>query len=236
MNHRLVLVLPLLFVALLGCAREREVDSLSAVDEASPGVRQSELVGRVLLPGDGGRRGLELHAWATNASKDEARQLWILPEADGRFARPFSGTLTKVSVLAGSYVHEFDAVSLPEADSEGRVDLGEIDLRSRLVARSVRVIAGADEPEPGVVRVALSVGPSHRGPLGELPSLGSRQFPTVDVGSRQEWLLPPDAEDLYFLVERPDGIVDDSAWRSGEKQVFGPFDAAAFPLELRLGE
>ncbi|MEM7515777.1 MAG: hypothetical protein AAF368_02480 [Planctomycetota bacterium] len=76
-------------------------------------------------------------------------------------------------VFAGSEVHRIDEADLPPADAKGRVDLGTIDLRERLVARRLRVVEKESDAAGGPVRVALSIGPSHTGPYGELPSLGS---------------------------------------------------------------
>ncbi|MEM7515778.1 MAG: hypothetical protein AAF368_02485 [Planctomycetota bacterium] len=49
-----------------------------------------------------------------------------------------------------------------------------------------------------------------------------------------EWLLLPETGDLHFLVERPDGPDHETVWRSGERQVFGPYEPSDFPLELQL--
>lgn len=190
------------------------------------------LSGRVLLPGDGGRRGLEVHAWFTDPSGKE-RQLWLLPEDDGRFEHTFSGDLTGARVFAGLGVHEFDAADLKRSADTGGVDLGTIDLRDRLAEYPIRVRAGEGSRE-GFVRVGLWVGPPHTGPQGELPSLGSRQFPTYELGQSIDWVLPPDTRDVYFLVERSDGPGQGTSWRASAQRLFGPFDSSSFPLELVL--
>lgn len=222
-------------IVLFGCtAGDRSVD-VTNTNPASTTSPVAKLVGRLLLPGDGGRRGVELHAWAANSPDGKPRQLWVLPDVDGHFAREFLGTLTReVTVLAGSEVHRIDAADIPQADANGTVDLGEIDLRELLTSRRVRVVGGDGDAAGGVVRLGLSIGPSHTGSLGELPSLGSAQFPSRAIGSEVEWLLLPEANDIYFLVERPDGPDHETVWRSGKQQVFGPYEPSDFPLELKL--
>jgi len=49
-----------------------------------------------------------------------------------------------------------------------------------------------------------------------------------------EWLLPPNAQSLYFLVERPVGSAHEPEWRGGYQQLFGPFSSAALPTELMM--
>ncbi len=224
--------------ALLGCTVERPdgLDSTNApraeASRAAEASQAATLVGQLVLPGDGGRRGVELHAWVADAD-GESQQLWILPDEGGRFAREFSGALTRVSVVASAQVLRFDAADLPRANALGQVDLGAIDLRELLAVRRVRVRA-ADGAPSGVVRVGAWIGAPHTGPFGEMPSLGSGQFEPVELGSETEWLLPPDAGDVHFLVERPDGPGRGTSWRSGPQQLFGPYEPAAFPLELAV--
>ena len=222
-------------IMLFGCTAGDPNIDVASTGPASTTSSVAKLVGRLLLPGDGGRRGVELHTWVADSPEGEPRQLWILPDADGHFTREFFGTLKrKVSVLAGSEVHRIDEADLPHIDANRSVDLGEIDLRGLLTSRHVRVVGDDADAAGGVVRLALSIGPSHTGPNGELPSLGSIQFPTTPIGSDVEWLLRPEATDIYFLVERPDGPDHETVWRSGKKQVFGPYEPSAFPLELHL--
>lgn len=231
MIYRLTAPAALALTLLLGCADERHI----VTTNSRPAPAAAQLVGQLLLPGAGGRRGVELHAWVAGEPGGEPHQLWILPGADGRFARELSGTLTRgVIVFAGSEVHRIDEADLPLADAKGIVDLGEIDLRERLTPRRLRVVEGEGDATGGAVRVALSIGPSHTGPYGELPSLGSVQFPTRAIGTEMEWLLLPEAGDIHFLVERPDGPDHETAWRRGEKQMFGPYEPSDFPLELKL--
>ena len=190
------------------------------------------IVGRVLLPGEGGRRGLEVHAWFTDPSGEEG-QLWLLPGDDGRFEHAFSGELTGARVFAGLGVHVVDAADLEHSEQERVIDLGTIDLRERLAVFPIRVRPG-DGSRAGFVRVGLWVGPPHTGPRGELPSLGSRQFPTYELGQTIDWVLPPDTPDVYFLVEYSDGPGRGTSWRADGQQLFGPFDSSSFPLELVL--
>ena len=91
--------------------------------------------------------------------------------------------------------------------------------------------AAAGKPA-GEVRVAMWFGPPPVGPSGEPVALGSAQFPPVALGSEVEWLVSPEAQSMYFLVERPDGPDRGTKWRSGHQRLFGPYDAANLPTEL----
>ena len=132
------------------------------------------LVGQLILPGESSRGDLELRAdlraWIA-APDGEVRQVWIFPDATGRFVWELPGPLTRVSLFAGSEVHRIDAVDFPLADAQGTVDLGPIEMRERVVPWRVR-IRDARAAGEGAVRIGRWIGPPHRGPLGELPSLG----------------------------------------------------------------
>lgn len=221
--------------ALAGCTSDPvSTDTIreepTATVTTSP--RANTLVGHLLLPGERGRRGVEVHAQVTTPDGD-SRQLWILPDADGRFAQEFSGDVERVSVSAGSEVHRIDAADLPRGTDNGAIDLGAIDLRESLVTRrmSVRLV---DEAPGELVRIGLWIGPPHTGPRGELPSLGSKQFPSAELGSEVEWLLPPDADDIFFIVELSDEPSPSLDWKSDAQYLFGPYETSAFPLELVL--
>lgn len=239
----------MLFVALAGalslvvapsCTRDPvsiEETSTDAQPARNPpmqgmGPQDRALVGRVLLPGTGGRRGLEIHVWYTDAS-GEQQQLWILPEDDGRFEKAFTGVLTRAQVVAGSRVHAIDPADLQRTTEEGMVDLGTIDLREQLAVFPIRVRLG-DGSRQGFVRVGLWIGPPDTGPQGELPSLGSRQFPPYEMTQAIDWVLPAETRDVYFLVERSDEAGLSGGWRASTQQLFGPFDSSSFPLELVL--
>lgn len=192
----------------------------------------ARLTGRLRLPGPAGRRGLELHAWFQGSSGLE-EQLWILPGSDGRFTSELPGPLTRIALWAGSDVLRLGPADLPRPDETGLVDLGTIDLRDRLAGHTVR-ISTEGEPRTGVVRSGPWTGLPQRSAEGELPSLGSVQFPPIQLGDDVEWLLPHDARDLYFLVERPTGPGRGLEWRTGQQWLFGPFELDDFPLELIL--
>lgn len=236
MPHFFAVALTLACVMLLGCAAE-SVPPVTAGEDTPPATAGppreiSRVVGQLLLPGEGGRRGVELQAWF--AAPDGAeRQFWILPDADGRFDREVFGTLTRARVTAGSEVLRVDVDALASVDSDGLLDLGAIDLRDRLVAYRVRMRAPEGAPG-GAVRAGLWLGPPQRGPQGELPSLGSMQFSSYAIGDEIEWLLPPDEGEIYFLVERPRSPDHTDPWFGGRQYVFGPYASADFPLELVL--
>jgi hypothetical protein len=192
----------------------------------------STLAGRLLLPDGTGSRGVEVIV-RTTVPDEEPRRTWLLFDEQGDFEHTFDGKLTQLVVAAGigRVVHRIGADRFPPADDAEHIDLGTIDLGDALVER--RLVLRAAEGKPGgVVRIGMFEGEPYRGPQGEPVSLGSRQFPPVTLGSGVAWLLPPDAESVYFLVERPDGSGRGVHWRSGRQRLFGPFTAEAFPSEL----
>lgn len=191
------------------------------------------LVGQLLLPSGSGSRGVEILVTIAH-NEQEARTVWVLFDDLGHFTHAFTGTLTSVTVTTGGRdIHRLEAEDLPAPDPTGRIDLGVIDLRDRLAGHRL-VLRAADGPSAGVVRIGMWIGPPPVGPRGEPVSLGSRQFPPVVLGSELEWLLPLEAGEVYFLVERPDGPGRGTEWRSGQQRLFGPFTTAKFPAELVL--
>ena len=191
------------------------------------------LVGQLLLPDGSGSRGVEILVTVASGER-EARTVWVLFDDQGHFSHPFTEPLTSVTVTTGGRaVHRLEAGALPGANKEGRIDLGVIDLRDRLAPHRM-VLRAAEGSQTGVVRIGMWFGPPPVGPFGEPVSLGSRQFPPIVLGSEVEWLLPHEARDVYFLVERPDGPGRGTDWRSGRQRLFGPFTSAEFPAELVL--
>lgn len=188
------------------------------------------LVGQLLLPAGTGSRGVEVLV-RTAPSGSEPRTAWVLFDEQGRFSHQVKEPLTSVVVTAGSEVRRVDAGDLPEVNPAGEIDLGVIDLRDRLMRHRLVVRAAAGSPA-GEVRVGMFFGPPPVGPWGEPVSLGSRQFPPVVLGSDMEWLLPHKAQEVHFLVERPDGPGRGTDWRSGQQRLFGPFTSADLPTEL----
>lgn len=217
------LALLLVFAAAWGCRGE------PAGDQHRVPLRHT-VVGRLLLPPGSGNRGVEVLV-KTTPSGSEPRVAWVLFDERGRFSHTFREKLTSVTVTAGSEVYRVDAGDLPDVDRAGRIDLGAIDLRDRLMSHRMMVRAAVGRP-PGEVRVAMFCGPPPVGPQGEPVSLGSRQFPPVALDSAVEWLLPHEAERVYFLVERPAGPGRGVEWRSGQQRLFGPFTSANLPTEL----
>ena len=197
-------------------------------EHAAPSERT--LVGQVLLPSGLGSRGVEVVVTIA-ATGNEPRVAWVLFDEQGRFAYTFRGSLTSVQVTAAADVHRIDTEDLPEVDQAGQIDVGVIDLRNRLTEHRL-VVRAADGKQQGDVRVGLWFGRPPVGPRGEPVSLGSRQFPPVALGSEMGWLLPHEADSIYFLVERPSGTGRGTEWRSGHQQLFGPFTSAEVPAEL----
>lgn len=228
MNLRSLERAALLLVLAATCACRGSLDN-----EHDRAAGEPAVVGRLLLPSGSGSRGVEV-LLTVAPPEGEPRTVWVLFDDQGHFSHPLTETLVDVEVTTGARaVVRIDAAELPEADRAGGIDLGTIDLRDRL--RNHRLILRAADGEPaGDVRIGMWLGPPPRGPQGEPVSLGSRQFPEIELGSELEWLLPPDARDVFFLVERPDGPSRGTSWRSGEQTLFGPFTSAELPAELVL--
>ncbi len=186
------------------------------------------LAGQLLLPAGNGSRGVEV---LVSAATEDAAITWVLFDGRGHFTHHFTTGLSRVTVTAGAVVHQIDTTDLPRADQEGRIDVGVIDLREHLTEHRLFVRAAVGTAG-GDVRVGMWFGPPPVGPFGEPVSLGSRQFPPVALGSETAWLVPNEAHDIYFVVERPVGPARGTQWRSGHQRHFGPFTAAALPGEL----
>ena len=190
------------------------------------------LVGQLLLPPGSGSRGVEVVATFTETGR-EPRDQWILFDEEGRFSDTVRGYLGGVVVSNGHRIplYAIEADNLPEGTQTGHIDLGVIDLRDRLVSHRLTLRA-AEGASQGNVRVGMFFGLPPVGPRGEPVSLGSRQFPPVALGSEMEWLLQPEVQSLYFLVERPVGPAHEPQWRGGYQRLFGPFSSPDLPTEL----
>ncbi len=194
-------------------------------------VLEQTVVGQLELPHGDGRRGVELRVTVAVEASDD-RTTWVQFDAEGRFSHTFSGRLTSVTVTAGNFpVQRINADVFPEASRTGLIDTGVIDLRGRLMRHRL-VLRAAEGSSQGDVRVAMWSGPPPVGPWGEPVSLGSSQFPTRALGDEMEWLVPNDAQAIYFLAERPSGPGRGRAWRSGHQRLFGPFSSETLPTEL----
>lgn len=203
--------------------------------EGSQAVRSRRtLVGQVLLPDGDGSRGVEV-VMTVREPGGEPRDVWLLFDDQGRFAHSFRDRLVRLTVSTGirAELHRIDVDELPEADQEGEIDVGVIDLRARLTRHRL-VLRAAEGAPPGDVRVAMCFGLPPVGPGGGRIALGSRQFPPVALGSELEWLLPHEARSVYFLVERPLGPGRGREWRSGQQRLFGPFTLATLPIGLTM--
>lgn len=219
------LALALLFAAACACGGERD----RALGATRP---EKTVVGQILLPDGSGSRGVEL-LLTINAPGSEARLQWVLFDEEGHFEQVLHGSLHEVVVTSGNGVdvYRVDAEELPEINRANEINLGVIDLRDQL-ERHYLLLRAADGAAHGEVRVAMWFGPPPVGPSGEPVSLGSRQFPPVELGSEMEWLLSPEAQSIYILVERPVEPTGGTNWRSGKQQLFGPFTSADMPTEL----
>ncbi len=217
-------VLMVAAAAMCGCRGESTIDQRSAAIDPT-------VVGQLLLPRGSGSRGVEVLV-EVEPHDGVPQTVWVLFDEQGRFSRTFRATPTRIKVTAGGReIHRIDPGDMPGVNLSGEIDLGSIDLRERLVRHRL-VVRAADDSPPDTVRVAMWFGPPPVGPEGEPVSLGSRQFPPVALGSELEWLLPHEAQEVYFLVERPAGPGRGTEWRSGQQSLFGPFSSTDLPKDL----
>lgn len=216
----------------IAAAWDGEVCRGESASHKSTVVSEFTLVGQLLLPPGTGSRGVELVV-AVAEAVGEPGDIWILFDEDGRFSETFRRPISHVTVSTGlrAELHRIEADRLPEINQVGRVDIGVIDLRDRLVRHRLLLRAAEGAPQ-GEVRVAMCFGLPPVGPGGEPVALGSRQFPPVELGSEMEWLMPLEVQALHFLVERPVGSPSEGNWRSGHQRLFGPFTSANLPNEL----
>lgn len=187
-------------------------------------VSERTLLGQVLLPPGNGSRGVEVIALIQFNGKP--RQQWILFDDDGHFTHTFRGDLKSLTVHAGidATLRKYEKSTLPQTDDDRRVDFGIIDLRHLVQAHQLKL---QSHGKAGEVRIAMWSGPPTAG-----VALGSRQFPTRIIGQSVDWLVPPDQKAIYFLVERPLDSGRESAWRTGEQTLFGPYSNSDLPAEL----
>lgn len=218
-----------LFILVIASANCAEMEQQHQAD-----LRETTLVGQVLLPGGFSRRGLEVHATITTPN-GESLDKWLIFNEEGRFSHAFKGRLEDITVTAGVSFEVFriERGVLPDRNQAARVDVGIIDLRDRL-KRHHLMIRSVNGNASGAVRVAMWFSPPPVGPDGGRVSLGSKQFPPITIDHEQEWLVPLKAQSIYFLVERPAVSGQKSEWRSGHQKLFGPFTSAALPTQLLI--
>ena len=221
--------LAILTGCILSCSNYKKTERAQPVNS-----HESVLFGQVLLPNGFSRRGLELHVNLI-APGGELVDTWLLFDKQGHFSYVIEGSLTSVTISAGlrAEIFQIKGEGLPKRNGEGQIDLGVIDLRDKLKVHRMIVRAAEGKPE-GEVRVAMWFKPPPVGPNGGRVELGSKQFPPVTLGHEQEWLLPLQADMIYFLVERPIDVEGASWWRSGHQRLFGPYTLAELPTELLM--
>lgn len=202
-----------------GCAPETNAPKIASA---------SSVQGRLILPPGLGSRGIQVIGTVRLDEGDTFDQ-WLILNEDGRFTHNYRGELIGLRITSGieADITSFDDDDLPEPDRSGQIDLGNIDVRNDVVEHALRLQLG-EGTNPGSIRIGMWFGEPSDG-----VSLGSRQFPVVELGSTVHWLLPHDADDIYFLIEHPsnpDASAD--AWRGGAQQRFGPYNSEDFPAAL----
>lgn len=217
----------LVLLGLLACAPDTKPD---AITESL--VAADRLQGRVLLPGGPQARGGEVVLEISSGGGE--RKVWLVADEEGRFTRDLEGELREVTVQVGADVRRrFEGERLAAATRDGVIALGDIDLRDELIIRRVTV-RGSSADDDGMIRIGRWVGKPPTGPDGGNVALGSRQFPPTRLGTPVDWRIPRDAEEVYFLTERPSAVGEELEWWGGKQQLFGPFAPTEIPAELAL--
>lgn len=224
MNRRLAMVGCLVAVMAmdLGCCA-------SAQEERSRDL-MNIVVGQLRLPAGNGARGV--HVIIDISSDGSTTREWLELDDGLRFRSSFTGSLTRLQIVTGvsTLVHRFDAGELAGLTKGNSVDVGNIDLRRHLQAHKIKFSsAGAN-----TLRAGMWLEKPSTDFAGNLPSLGSRQFPELEAGKEMDLLLPSRFDAGYFLVEEPADARRGRDWRSGKQRLFGPFRSPDLPAELRI--
>lgn len=186
--------------------------------------------GRLILPPGSGTRGIQVIG-TIRFDEDETADEWLILDESGGFNHEFHGELIGLRVTSGieAEIISFAADKLPVADRAGQIDFGNIDIRDEVVEHILRL-----QMDEGLASGSIRIGMWFGAPAAGV-SLGSRQFPVIEIGSTMRWLIPRDATDIYFLVEHPSNPRNSvDSWRSGVQQRFGPFNSASLPESLIL--
>jgi len=224
MNRHLAIIgcLSAVFAMHLGC-------SSSAQEVQSPKLEQV-VVGQLQLSAGNGARGV--HVIIDIAKDGSTTREWLNLDDEFRFRSSFTGSLTKLEIATGvsTIVHRFNAQELARLTKQNSVDVGTIDLRKRLQAHKIKFSSeGAS-----TLRTGMWLEKPNTDFAGNLPSLGSRQFPEIEAGKELDLLLPSEFDTAYFLVEEPADKRRGREWRSGKQNLFGPFRSSELPTELRI--
>ena len=188
------------------------------------------VVGQLRLPAGGGARGV--HVIIDIANDGSTSREWLNLDSELRFRSSFAGSLTKLEIATGvsTTVHQFNAEELARLTKQNSIDVGTIDLLEQLQAHKIKFSsAGAN-----TLRTGMWLEKPSTDFAGNLPSLGSRQFPEIEAGKEMDLLLPSKFDTAYFLVEEPADARRGREWRSGKQMLFGPFRSPELPTELRI--
>jgi hypothetical protein len=188
------------------------------------------VVGQLRLPAGDGARGV--HVIIDIATDGSTTREWLNLDKDLRFRSSFTGSLTKLEIATGvsAIVHRINAQELARLTNQNAIDVGTIDLSNRLQAHKITFSSAGAK----TLRTGMWLEKPNTDFEGNLPSLGSRQFPEIEAGKEMDLLLPSKFDAAYFLVEEPADKRRGREWRSGKQELFGPFRASELPAELRI--
>ncbi len=203
--------------------------SLPAQNVQNPKLDQV-VVGQLQLPPGNGARGV--HVIIDIVNDGSTTREWLNLDDAFRFQGSFTGALTRLEIATGvsTIVHRFNEPELAQLKKQNSVDIGIIDLRRRLQSHKITFFSEGAK----TLRTGMWLEKPNTDFMGNLPSLGSRQFPEVKEGKEMDLLLPSEFDSAYFLLEEPADERRGREWRSGKQNLFGPFRSTELPAELRI--
>lgn len=219
--------------ALVGCLSALNVMHFScsvSAQQDQPRHQEQVVFGQLQLPPGEGARGV--HAIIDIARDGATTREWLELDDEFRFRSTFTGTLKELEIATGPspVVYRLKAGELAQKKKKNAVDIGTIDLRQRMQAHTIKILSD----EAATLRIGMFTEKPATDFEGNLPSLGSRQFPEVPAGQEMTWLLPSELDTAYFLVEEPVDERRGREWRSGKQKLFGPFRSSELPAELEF--
>lgn len=198
--------------------------------EAPTPAEDRVIVGQLLLPAEDGPRGM--HVIIDVAQGETISRQWLKLDGDSKFHSSFKGAPQQLEIATGlaHVVHRMGAQELARLTKQDTVDIGTIDLRTRLQSHKITMRSETAT----TLRAGMWFAAPATDFAGNLPSLGSRQFPEIAAGVEMNWLIPSQFEIVYLLVEEPADERRGREWRGGKQKLFGPYRPLELPHELTM--
>lgn len=194
-------------------------------------VGQERLIkGQLRLPAGEGSRGIHVIVDIRGGRKTIRK--WLELDDEFKFQSTYSGELESLEIATGPALiaHRLTAQDLAKFQKREFVDVGVIDLTKQLRGYKIKLTS---ENAP-TIRLGMWRGKPGTDGLGNLPSLGSRQFREIKSGATVDWLLPSTFDSAYFLMEEPADNKRGRQWRTGKQKLFGPIQLSKMPRHFKI--